>query len=76
MIDPRNPSLCRVATICNKEDYRIQVHFDGWDEMYDYWFDMDSVDIHPVSWCARTGHILEPPPCMYKAIIESMIFTL
>lgn len=39
----------------------IQVHFDGWNSCYDYWIDADSPDIHPVGWCSKTGHPLQPP---------------
>ena len=62
-IDPRNTSLVRVATIVELEEFRLKIHFDGWSSIYDYWFDTDSVDLHPVKWAHRTGHPLEPPPC-------------
>lgn len=62
VVDPRNPSLVRVATITEVEEYRVKIHFDGWSELYDYWFDYDSTDLHPVNWCMKTGHTLEPPP--------------
>lgn len=39
----------------------VQVHFDGWNSCYDYWLDADSPDIHPVGWCSKTGHPLQPP---------------
>ena len=26
------------------------IHFDDWHEDYDYWTEMDNVDIHPVGW--------------------------
>ena len=65
VIDPRNLTLCRVATVVQAEDYKIQVHFDGWHTTYDYWFDFDSPDIHPVGWCRKTGHALEPPPSKF-----------
>ncbi|XP_066915395.1 lethal(3)malignant brain tumor-like protein 4 [Clytia hemisphaerica] len=62
VIDPRNPTLCRVATVNRAEDFKVQIHFDGWPSMYDWWFDFDSMDLHPVGWCQKTGHVLEPPP--------------
>ncbi|GAA6089666.1 lethal(3)malignant brain tumor-like protein 4, partial [Tachysurus ichikawai] len=37
------------------------VHFDGWNSKFDFWVDSDLPDLHPVGWCARTGHPLEPP---------------
>ncbi|PIK46400.1 putative lethal(3)malignant brain tumor-like protein 3-like [Apostichopus japonicus] len=60
-VDKRNPLLVRVATIADIEDYKVKVHFDGWDDSYDYWVDDDSPDIHPAGWCLKTGHPLTPP---------------
>ncbi|XP_061870516.1 lethal(3)malignant brain tumor-like protein 3 isoform X2 [Colius striatus] len=60
-VDRRNPILIRVATIVDKDDYRIKIHFDGWDHHYDFWVDADSPDVHPVGWCAKTGHVLQMP---------------
>ncbi|XP_076827536.1 lethal(3)malignant brain tumor-like protein 4 isoform X3 [Brachyhypopomus gauderio] len=61
-VDRRNPMLIRVATIVDTEDYRVKVHFDGWHSKFDFWVDSDLPDLHPVGWCGRTGHPLEPPP--------------
>ncbi|XP_062449900.1 lethal(3)malignant brain tumor-like protein 3 isoform X3 [Rhea pennata] len=60
-VDKRNPILIRVATIVDKDERRIKIHFDGWDYNYDFWIDADSPDIHPVGWCAKTGHALQVP---------------
>ncbi|NXD14967.1 LMBL3 protein, partial [Nothocercus nigrocapillus] len=60
-VDRRNPILIRVATIVDKDDHRIKIHFDGWDHAYDFWVDVDNPDIHPVGWCAKTGHALQVP---------------
>ncbi|CAB1340258.1 unnamed protein product, partial [Coregonus sp. 'balchen'] len=60
-VDKRNPMLVRVATVVDTDDHRIQIHFDGWTDEYDYWVDTDSPDIHPAGWCAKTGHPLQPP---------------
>ncbi|XP_016112638.1 lethal(3)malignant brain tumor-like protein 4 [Sinocyclocheilus grahami] len=60
-VDRRNPMLIRVATVADTEDHRVQVHFDGWHEKFDFWVDSDLPDLHPVGWCSRTGHPLEPP---------------
>ena len=40
----------------------MQVHYDGWSEQFDIWCDSDLCDLHPVGWCQRTGHPLDPPP--------------
>ncbi|EMP38220.1 Lethal(3)malignant brain tumor-like protein 1 [Chelonia mydas] len=60
-VDRRTPSLIRVASVEDVEDYRIKVHFDGWSHVYDFWIDADHPDIHPVGWCSKTGHPLQPP---------------
>lgn len=60
-VDKRNPMLVRVATIAEVKDYRVFLRFDGWPDMYDYWVDDDSSDIHPPTWCSKTGHPLQPP---------------
>lgn len=60
-VDRRNPMLIRVATVTDTEDYRVKVHFDGWHEKFDFWVDSDLPDLHPMGWCSRTGHPLEPP---------------
>uniref|UniRef100_A0A8D2LAY5 Lethal(3)malignant brain tumor-like protein 1 n=1 Tax=Varanus komodoensis TaxID=61221 RepID=A0A8D2LAY5_VARKO len=60
-VDRRTPSLIRVATVEDVEDYRIKIHFDGWSHIYDFWIDSDHPDIHPVGWCSKTGHPLQPP---------------
>ncbi|XP_023369245.1 lethal(3)malignant brain tumor-like protein 3 isoform X2 [Otolemur garnettii] len=61
IVDKRNPVFIRVATVADTDDHRIKVHFDGWSSCYDYWIDADSPDIHPVGWCSKTGHPLQPP---------------
>ncbi|XP_072235099.1 lethal(3)malignant brain tumor-like protein 4 [Leuresthes tenuis] len=61
-VDRRNPMLIRVSTVTDTEDYRVKVHFDGWPTQFDVWCDSDLCDLHPVGWCQRTGHPLEPPP--------------
>ncbi|KAM6186756.1 lethal(3)malignant brain tumor-like protein 3 isoform 2-T2 [Rhynchocyon petersi] len=61
VVDKRNPMFVRVATVSDTDDHRIKVHFDGWSTCYDYWIDADSPDIHPVGWCSKTGHPLQPP---------------
>ncbi|KAG8037319.1 hypothetical protein G9C98_005529 [Cotesia typhae] len=60
-VDRRVPQLIRVATIEDVKDHMIKIRFDGWSEVYSYWIDDDSPDIHPMTWCSKTGHPLEPP---------------
>ena len=73
VVDRRNPILVRVASIVDIEPHRILLHFDGWLDVYDYWEDDDSPDIHPPGWCSRTGYPLTPPIC--KHCLASPAFT-
>uniref|UniRef100_S4RBD1 L3MBTL histone methyl-lysine binding protein 1b n=1 Tax=Petromyzon marinus TaxID=7757 RepID=S4RBD1_PETMA len=61
VVDRRNPVLIRAASVAATDDHHIKVRFDGWKALYDYWLEADSPDIHPVGWCSRTGHPLQPP---------------
>ncbi|XP_053563058.1 lethal(3)malignant brain tumor-like protein 3 isoform X2 [Bombina bombina] len=60
-IDPEHPSLYCVLTVVEVQGYRIRLHFDGYPDCYDFWVNADSLDIHPVGWCEKTGHKLMPP---------------
>lgn len=60
-VDKRVPQLIRVATVDEVDEHRIKIRFDGWPGKYSYWVDDDSPDIHPVGWCSKTGHPIEPP---------------
>ncbi|XP_058249623.1 lethal(3)malignant brain tumor-like protein 3 isoform X2 [Hemibagrus wyckioides] len=60
-VDMRNPVMVRVATVVDRDEHRVKIHFDGWTDEYDYWLDADSPDIHPAGWCTKTGHALQLP---------------
>ncbi|CAH1115475.1 unnamed protein product [Psylliodes chrysocephalus] len=60
-VDRRVPQLIRVATVDDVKEHQIRIHFDGWPDKYSYWVDDDSPDIHPMGWCQKTGHPIEPP---------------
>ena len=59
--DRKYPTLIAVATIIDKRNGKLLIHFDGWSSDYDYWCEPTSTDIHPVGWCSRHGHALQPP---------------
>ncbi|XP_072533233.1 lethal(3)malignant brain tumor-like protein 3 isoform X2 [Salminus brasiliensis] len=61
-VDKKNPSFICVATVTDLVDSRFLVHFDDWDESYDYWCDATSPYIHPVGWCQENGKTLTTPP--------------
>lgn len=60
--DKKNSLTC-VATVMDVVDNRILIHFDSWDDIYDYWVDPTSPYIHPVGWCDENGYSLTPPNC-------------
>lgn len=39
-VDRRNPCLMYVATVADIVDDRVRVHFDSWDDSFDYWWDI------------------------------------
>ncbi|KAK6188158.1 hypothetical protein SNE40_004401 [Patella caerulea] len=60
-VDKRNISLICVATVADTLGDKVLIHFDGWEDNYDYWCDIVSPYIHPVGWCEENGRILSPP---------------
>uniref|UniRef100_A0A674EBS0 L3MBTL histone methyl-lysine binding protein 1 n=1 Tax=Salmo trutta TaxID=8032 RepID=A0A674EBS0_SALTR len=60
-VDRMNPSLICVATVTDVVDDRFLVHFDNWDDTYDYWCDASSPYIHPIGWCQERSLPLTPP---------------
>ena len=61
VVDPRNPILFRVASIAAIDDYRVKIHFDSWQEVYDVWMDADNPDLHPVGYSAQVNEDLFAP---------------
>ncbi|KAJ8275095.1 hypothetical protein COCON_G00097200 [Conger conger] len=61
-IDKKNPTFICVATVTDMVDSRFLVHFDNWDESYDYWCDATGPYIHPVGWCQENAKTLTTPP--------------
>lgn len=62
IVDEKNPTLIRPATVISVRGYSLQVLFDGWPTNYQFWTEDDNPDIHPINWCQKTEHPLEPPP--------------
>uniref|UniRef100_A0A8B9LPE5 L3MBTL histone methyl-lysine binding protein 3 n=1 Tax=Astyanax mexicanus TaxID=7994 RepID=A0A8B9LPE5_ASTMX len=60
-IDPEHPSMYCVLSISEVSGHRIRLHFDKYSECYDFWVNANSPDIHPIGWCEKTGHKLQPP---------------
>ena len=64
-VDVKNSKLICVATIADVLGDKVLVHFDGWEDIYDYWCDPGSPYIHPVGWCQKNGVTLSPPKGAY-----------
>ncbi|CAL9705772.1 unnamed protein product [Knipowitschia caucasica] len=60
-VDRKNPPLVCVATIAAAVDNRLLIHFDNWDDSYDYWCDATSPYIHPVGYCEDSELSLTTP---------------
>ncbi|XP_064604758.1 lethal(3)malignant brain tumor-like protein 3 [Liolophura sinensis] len=60
-VDRKNTTLICVATVADTLGDKILVHFDGWDDEYDYWCDPGCPYIHPVGWCQENAKALSPP---------------
>nr|CAD7413853.1 unnamed protein product [Timema poppensis] len=56
-----DPHKVCVATVKRIVTRLVRVHFDGWEEEFDQWMDLECPDIFPVGWCHLVGHKLEPP---------------
>ena len=64
-VDKKNAALTCVSTVADVLGDRILIHFDGWEDSYDYWCDPSSPYIHPVGWCQENGKPLSPPNGRY-----------
>jgi hypothetical protein len=49
-VDRANTALVCVATIADIIDNWLLIHFDGWDDSYDYWVETTSPYIHAINW--------------------------
>lgn len=60
-VDKKNSSLICVASVADTLGDKVLIHFDGWEDNYDYWCDMTSPFIHPVGYCEENELVLSPP---------------
>ena len=65
-IDKQSTLLHCVATVVDVLGEHILIHFDGWENIYDYWCDLSSPYIHPVGWCQENGKPISPPKGKWK----------
>lgn len=74
--DRQYPTLVCVATIAAVRGNRLLVHFDGWQNNYDYLCSPESTDIHPVGWCRRKGRDLQKPNGVCLLLSSSLSLSL
>ena len=67
-VDKKNPDLTCVASINNVIGDYLLIHFDEWDDSYDYWCRETCPYLHQVGWCIENGIRLTPPQGMSLSI--------
>lgn len=60
--DLKNSDKICVATVRDVMGPRLLIHFDEWDDVYDYWVDHSSPYIHPINWHKNIDVVLTTPP--------------
>jgi len=73
-VDKKSTSMTCVATVVDTLGDRVLVHFDGWEDIYDYWADLTSPYIHPVGWCQENGKPISPPNGNKRTLINIYFF--
>ncbi|KAM9677252.1 LOW QUALITY PROTEIN: lethal(3)malignant brain tumor-like protein 4 [Dama dama] len=74
-IDRKNPALICVATIADIVGSCLQVHFDNWDDSYDF-CDVSSPLVQPVGWCREHGRTLIEPQGLYKRLYHGFLLNV
>ena len=59
--DRKNPRLLCVATVQAVRGRRVEIHFDGWSNYYDFETEDDSADLAPIGTCEERHLKLEHP---------------
>lgn len=62
VVDLVNPSLIRIAKVVDVKGDELKILYDGFHNIYAYWVEDDSPDIHPIGWSLKTNHPIEIPP--------------
>lgn len=59
--DIKNNNHMCVASVSDTYGDKLLVHFDGWEDTYDYWCSYNFAHIHHVGWCMENGVTLAAP---------------
>ncbi|XP_022170347.1 uncharacterized protein LOC111033751 [Myzus persicae] len=60
-IDPEHEALFCVMTVVEVVGYRIKLHFDGYQDKYDFWVNANCPDLFFPRWCEQNSRTLQPP---------------
>lgn len=60
-LDPRNVTSTCIATVISVLGPRLRLRLDGGDNKNDFWRLVDSIEIHPIGHCEKSGGMLQPP---------------
>ncbi|CAI6359714.1 unnamed protein product [Macrosiphum euphorbiae] len=60
-IDPEHEALFCVMTVVEVVGYRIKLHFDGYQDIYDFWVNANCPDLFYPRWCEQNSRTLQPP---------------
>ena len=58
--DKTNGLVC-VATVADVDLGKLRIHFDGWEDEYDFWCSPWASTIHEPGWCQERETALSPP---------------
>ena len=72
-VDRKNPDLVCVASINNVMGDQFLIHFDEWDDLYDYWCRHDNPYIHSKGWCQEKGITLVPPTGTWSVMLSQSL---
>lgn len=76
VVDLVNPSLIRIAKVVDVRGDELKILYDGFHNMYAYWVEDDSPDIHPIGWSLKTNHPIEIPRGKNKNIMLQIALEL
>ena len=74
---PNRPSIYNpnsksywVATVVATSGTLLLLRYEGYGEnrSADFWCELTKADLHPIGWCARSGHTLQPPDGKYSDV--------
>ena len=75
--DRQYPTLTCVASITDiNTSGDLLIHFDGWNNSYDYWCKPNTTDIHPPMWSGKTGRQLQAPNSKPFMTLDDGLVTL